>query len=74
MSYLLAILLGPVINIILGIIIGTSRYIFLKKRGKKTELKMHKYKSFTDIDNEDIPYNGPDFINRFGTDPWDLRG
>ncbi len=55
--------------ITLSVLIGCL--ISAKENNKETtEIKYYFSQELIDAD---IPYNGPDFINRFETDAWDLR-
>lgn len=59
-----------VIAIVLGVILGIAAVHCDKKKKKTTRTVFYFDQELFDTH---IPYNGPDFINRFETDPWELR-
>lgn len=66
------------ILIYFGIIIISAFAICLIKikidrKANKKKQKIIKYYFEQELIDADIPYNGPDFVNRFETDAWDLR-
>lgn len=57
------------ISVFVGCLIRI-RIIKKENKEKKTITTNFFNQEFVDVD---IPYNGPDFVNRFRTDTWDLR-
>lgn len=58
------------IAIALGVILGIAEVHYDKKKKKSTKTVFYFDQELFDTH---IPYNGPDFINRFETDPSELR-
>lgn len=69
---MIAILLFVGIMIISAFVIALIKIRFDKKANKKRQAKIRYYFE-QELFDADIPYNGPDFVNRFETDSWDLR-
>lgn len=59
---------------LLSIFIGEMRCVWIKKQEHKKKQKIEEYESWEKCIDKDFPYSGPDFTNRFETDPWDFRG
>lgn len=59
--------------ITLSVFIGCLISILISRRENNKETTETRYYFNQELIDADIPYNGPDFINRFETDAWDLR-
>ena len=55
--------------ILLAVFIGEIRYIWLKKHKDRKRKKIQEFGTWKDSIDKDIPYNGPNFINRFKINP-----
>lgn len=59
--------------ITISVFVGGSINIWTSRKKNKKKQTITRYSFNQELFDADIPYNGPDFVNRFETDAWDLR-
>lgn len=57
----------------ISVSVGCLISIWISRKENKKNRTITRYSFNQELFDVDIPYNGPDFVNRFETDAWDLR-